>query len=786
MVAPVLALSAYYASNRSAGLRRGFEREQRVVAEASANAIQALIDERLERLRILAEHVNIEADGDHLGELLARHGLPRPELIELVVLDPQGAVLAGYPESRFPSGAAPTVNYANRRYFRAIADGADEAVSGGLESKPPGRGGIAVALAKRDSAGKLQGAVSCILERSTLDVRLRQIVAADKHLAIDVMDGHGRRLASSRAGEPPVPLDVFYAMATDELETRHGVRAGDDTFDAVVKPITGGVMPWHAVATRPSHLREQSIRNTWFQAGWATLGVVAVGLLAAGLVSRTVADPMRRVSLAIKTLERGDLTPCAASASANGVEEVAELMDPLRHAIDHFATLVSNVRSTALTLAQQIKGLDQLNGDLRDTNAQATQHVKISVGTLQLLAETSGRIHGTLATLSSHTETATESIIILESSATSIVNTMESLSSAHRDLIDGVKRMGNEVDEIAEDFQSSNRSVECVTSALEDLNHGVQAIELAAAESARLANNTTQDAEHGRRTSQDTIRAMSDIATRFARLDQSISALASRSEEIDRIIEVIDNVTRATNLLAFNASIIAAQAGEHGAGFKVVAERVKSLADSTRQSTRDISDLVIKVRDDISHAAQELHDSARSIQDGETLSIDSDHSLAVIMESSRKAEAMVQQIRAATREQNHRLVDLGNNIEKLRNVNSALDHGTADQRKALHRIESSVARTQEIHEKVGAAARAQAREMAQISTSTRSIDGHTREIDLATKEQQRTTEALQSAIESFATSSEVGTSCSTNLEQVIQKLSEDLEKLDDNLGRFHT
>ncbi|MEM6731882.1 MAG: methyl-accepting chemotaxis protein, partial [Myxococcota bacterium] len=379
---------------------------------------------------------------------------------------------------------------------------------------------------------------------------------------------------------------------------------------------------------------------------------------------------------------------------------------------------------------------------------------------------------------------AAESAGMLEGAASSIGSNIDALSNAIETVVGAVQRMESEIGGLSTSIVTTNRSVERVNYSLTALSQGVQSVNSITEESSELSKKTTRDAESGRDASEETIRAMNDIASSFNRLSDSVSSLAMRSEAIDRVIEVIDDVTRATNLLGFNASIIAAQAGEHGAGFAVVAERVKSLADSTRQSTREIGELVVDVRLEIDRAAAELNDSARLIRDGETLSLKAAESLGVIIESSEDAAAMVSRIQEATGGQDKRLQDLQESVLELRAVNERLEKSATEQRNSLQYIANSVLNARDINERVSATARAQAAETMSIAGSAQVVDSQTRGIRDEVAGQRQATESLQHAFTGFARSAENSAERSAGLDQTVRELGAHLKRLEETLSHF--
>ena len=134
-------------------------------------------------------------------------------------------------------------------------------------------------------------------------------------------------------------------------------------------------------------------------------------------------------------------------------------------------------------------------------------------------------------------------------------------------------------------------------------------------------------------------------------LEQVIQGLAARATEVGAILDVIDDVADETNLLALNTAIIAAQAGEHGRAFSVVAEEIKELADRVLASTKEIGSLIRSVQAESSNPARAIEEGSRSIGTGVERSAEAGTSLEEITRASRESGTRIGEILAAVREQ---------------------------------------------------------------------------------------------------------------------------------------
>ena len=153
----------------------------------------------------------------------------------------------------------------------------------------------------------------------------------------------------------------------------------------------------------------------------------------------------------------------------------------------------------------------------------------------------------------------------------------------------------------------------------------------------------------------------------------AVDDLGRWSEEVGKIIEVIQDITDETNLLALNAAIIAAQAGEHGKAFGVVAEEIRGLAERTSSSTKEISDLVKAVQKNVSNVAESMKKSRQSVERGEVMAQNAGRVLEKVSESFEASRNLAREIAASTAEHRldstsvvksiHRVTDLARRLE---------------------------------------------------------------------------------------------------------------------------
>ena len=186
----------------------------------------------------------------------------------------------------------------------------------------------------------------------------------------------------------------------------------------------------------------------------------------------------------------------------------------------------------------------------------------------------------------------------------------------------------------------------------------------------RMARENTEQTRIGRASMTEASSSLEQIAKALSGTATVINTLGQRSQEIGGIVGVITSIAEQTNLLALNAAIEAARAGEQGRGFAVVADEVRSLASRTRQATDEISSMIGSIQQETSNAIQTMEQGNRLMEEGLTRNAKVADALAHIDEQSRSAGHQFAAISTATQEQSSTATLLSSNLQSIAMANS--------------------------------------------------------------------------------------------------------------------
>jgi len=197
-----------------------------------------------------------------------------------------------------------------------------------------------------------------------------------------------------------------------------------------------------------------------------------------------------------------------------------------------------------------------------------------------------------------------------------------------------------------------------------------------ASESAKVARTSLEAAERGQRAVYNQIAGMNEIREQIQETAKRIKRLGESSQEIGEIVELITDITEQTNVLALNAAIQAASAGEVGCGFSVVAEEVQRLADRSAEAAKQIGALVRTIQTDTQDAVTAMEKSTQGVVEGTKLSDAAGTALADIGRVSRQLAELIERIAGTTGEQAESAGGVAVSIERILAVTDQTSQGT--------------------------------------------------------------------------------------------------------------
>ena len=298
---------------------------------------------------------------------------------------------------------------------------------------------------------------------------------------------------------------------------------------------------------------------------------------------------------------------------------------------------------------------------------------------LRLLNEMGNLADGDLTVQASVTEDVTGAI------ADSINFTIEEL----RTLVKGINSVTDQVTKATQDAQAvsnrlfeasqrQSREIQQASGSVLQMAQSIDEVSQSAAQSARVALQSLTAAEKGAQSVQNQIAGMNDIRTQIQDTSKRIKRLGESSLEIGEIVELISDITEQTNVLALNAAIQAASAGEAGRGFTVVAEEVQRLAERSAEATKQIEAIVKTIQADTQDAVAAMERSTEGVVEGAKLSDAAGQALGEIRRVSSELADLIGGISTQTQKQSVSVSDVTRGMQDILKITEETTEGTKE------------------------------------------------------------------------------------------------------------
>ena len=232
--------------------------------------------------------------------------------------------------------------------------------------------------------------------------------------------------------------------------------------------------------------------------------------------------------------------------------------------------------------------------------------------------------------------------------------------------LDSVVRNMTEASESAARVSANQaESAASMAAAVEELSVSIDQVGEHASEANRVSRESGEASQAGGEVVHQTATEIGRIAETVTRSAGTIRELETYSQEISGIVDVIKDIAGQTNLLALNAAIEAARAGEQGRGFAVVADEVRKLAERTANSTQQINGMIAKVQEGARQAVSDMESGVRQVDDGVRMAHQAGDSVADIRKQSERVVRSVEDINLALREQSVAAREIARNVERV-------------------------------------------------------------------------------------------------------------------------
>lgn len=635
--------------------------------------------------------------------------------------------------------------------------------------------------------------------RQELALFERELEAVGDSLAITIgvaLEGRnytGMKLASEYVERDPDLIGVLIQNRAGDLFSAYppelGSRAGQPARDGEVsyRVPTGADEsgePTHYITLFKSLERlDHRIRATQLRILLIGACVFAAALAVARAISRSIAAPIEALGLASMALAEGRLS---AQVELSRRDELGTLASGFNAMVRNLRDLVESVRGGTHEVTGVAQALDVetrgMTADLRNQR-DATQSVSNATDRLGAAAK---RVDSNVEKLSRSISECSVALFQMDASIRSVGENMDSLIEA----IDGASTSSVETATAAaqisssmENLSGSSRAAEALLNRMADaLGHMVDNARICGERSVEVAD----EAARGARVVEDTSLSMQAVRDCFDDIRARIEALEETSESVGGVLQIIASITDQTNLLSLNAAIIAAQAGERGKGFGVVADQIKVLSNQTSESAREVEALISRVRRETGETANAVTRGAETVESCFARSHEAGGLLDQIAEKARDSAERVNRITLAAAEQSTDIGEVERAMGAVRELAAQTLEATGEQRSAGARIAGDLEQIRDLGLETQKASREQRDQSKLLTRTIEGISSRMNGIVEATGAQVAENENLASALDVFDRVGRDGEQRAETCEGMVAKLLERATRLQQAIDRFES
>jgi phosphate/phosphite/phosphonate ABC transporter binding protein len=512
------------------------------------------------------------------------------------------------------------------------------------------------------------------------------------------------------------------------------------------------------------------------------LACVCFGIILWAMIRKMVITPIKALEAAAAKLSDGDLS---FNIKLQSKDEIGRFGRAVRDSLFSISSILQRIRDVSLRITHVAEDVERESRKVIDGAMLETESISnISSSVEEMNAVVSEIADGADGLAASAEETAA-SMEQMVTSIAQVTGSAQDLATAVESTSASLEELSATIKEVASNTRELTAAAEETESAIVEISTSIKEVEERAKESATLSDKVKTDAAAlGMVSVEKAMQGMRDIKASVEKTADYITKLGGRSEEIGKILNVIDEVTDQTTMLALNAAILAAQAGEHGKGFSVVADEIKELAERTSASTQEIAALIQSVQQEVSDAVDAMGEGLRSVDTGFKVTSEAADALRKIVESSKRSSEMAAAIEHATTEQAQAVRLVSEEMEKVLTMVGQIANATTEQNRGIQHIVAATEKISDVSKQVRGATNEQSLNSKQISQAIELVSDKSQQISRAINEQKIGSSQIWTSLEKIKDLPRKNRERAFGLNQRVKELLKDSELAVTEMEKF--
>lgn len=598
----------------------------------------------------------------------------------------------------------------------------------------------------------------------------------------EFLDGSGKVMAATAAKPPAV-------LAKRKLQRERGEDAGNALHVYTIPFFETAADASNPAATPKGHFRlllnesraRQAVNSMQRWNVAITTLVLIVATLMAWFASRLLVTPILALVGTAREIAKGDLTQRAAVKSTDEIGSLAEAFNVMAGNLERTVKNLVQSQSKLKSVVETVESRSQLVINRVDEQRSVIDDTYHSIDQLNSGVR---KITDNVEALSASSEETSSSMLEMVASMEEVSRHTDTLWGSVEDTASATNQMVSSINEVDQNVLYLTNFVTDTSSSMVEMSASIAQVESNAARSYDLALAVADAAETGMKAVRETIEGMEQVRQSVIEANTVVGRLGDRSIAIGKILNVIEDVAEQTNLLALNAAILAAQAGEHGKGFSVVAAEIRDLSERTASSTRDITNLIRGVQDEVENALRATAAGSSLVENGVNLSHEAGKALNNILESASKSSSMGKEIAAATREQATGSESITRSVDKLQSMVGQINSATRQQSQGSDHILRAVESMREVTRYVRQAMVEQKSGSSMISAAAERMIEMIHEIFQVAANQAGESEKIVLTMQQVRSIADGNRSAAAEMSDAITLLNDAIRSLDDEVRKF--
>ncbi len=500
------------------------------------------------------------------------------------------------------------------------------------------------------------------------------------------------------------------------------------------------------------------------------------------MIRRMVILPLKSLGDAAAKLSEGDMS---FKVEVKSTDEIGRFSKAIRESLVSISGILQRIQDVSKKVKRVAADVESESRKVVDGTMLETEAVNNISASIEELNAVISEIAGGTDALAVSAEETSASMVQMAANIDEITSNTQDMSMAVEATSASIEQLSATIKEVASNTGELAGAAEETQSAIVEIATSVKEVEQRAKESAMLSDKVRNEAvTFGMVSVEKTIKGMQNIKASVEKTADYIKKLGGRSEEIGKILNVIDEITDQTTMLALNAAILAAQAGEQGKGFSVVADEIKELAERTSMSTQEIAALIQAVQQEVGDAAAAMEEGLKSVETGFKVTNEAVDALRKIVESSRKSYEMAAAIEQSTTEQAKAALLVSGAMEKVLDMVGQIAKATTEQNRGIQLIMNATEKIRDVSSYVKTATNEQSSTSKQISMAVEQVSEKSQQISRAINEQKIGSNQIWNSVEKIKDLPRQNRDRAFHLDRMVKELLRDAELAAIEMERF--